>query len=217
MGHGTSIGPSPLVAARTRPRTVTLLAHLIASGQIAPPESLSVLYADTRMELPPLHACALTILGELAQRGIHTKIVLPDLDDRFRGVRQLKIEPMERTLADLRQATGEKLLMLTGVRLGESAARDSRIALSCDRDGAECGQGWFQEATPDHVADVLAPLLHWRVCHIWDWLTFHAPTRASPRSWSPSPMAEKRQRRSMRVPAASAATWPLKMWRSMRY
>jgi DNA sulfur modification protein DndC len=174
--------------------TVTLLAHLIASGQIAPPETLTVLYADTRMELPPLHACALTILGELAQRGMRTQVVLPDLDDRFfvylfgRGVpapknrfrwctSQLKIEPMERALADLWRATGEKLLMLTGVRLGESAARDSRIALSCDRDGAECGQGWFQEATPDHVADVLAPLLHWRVCHIWDWLTFHAPTQ----------------------------------------
>jgi DNA sulfur modification protein DndC len=23
---------------------------------------------------------------------------------------------------------------------------------------------------PENVADTLAPLLHWRVCHIWDWL-----------------------------------------------
>ena len=137
--------------------TVTLLAHLIESRQIAPPESLTVLYADTRMELPPLHACALTLLNELAQRGIQTQVVLPELDDRFfvylfgRGVpapknrfrwctSQLKVEPMERALAGLRESCGEKLLMLTGVRLGESAARDSRIALSCDRDGAEgCG------------------------------------------------------------------------------
>lgn len=172
--------------------TVTLLAHLIESRQIAPPDTLTVLYADTRMELPPLHACALTILEELAQRGIQTQVVLPDLDDRFfvylfgRGVpapknrfrwctSQLKVEPMEQALAALRETSGEKLLMFTGVRLGESAARDSRIALSCDRDGAECGQGWFQEATPASVADVLAPLLHWRVCHIWDWLFFHAP------------------------------------------
>jgi DNA sulfur modification protein DndC len=173
--------------------TVTLLAHLIASGQIASPDTLTVLYADTRMELPPLHACALTILGELAQRGIQTQVVLPALDDRFfvymlgRGVpapknrfrwctSQLKVEPMERALADLREASREKLLMFTGVRLGESAARDSRIALSCDRDGAECGQGWFQEATPASVADVLAPLLHWRVCHVWDWLMLFAPS-----------------------------------------
>lgn len=171
--------------------TVTLACHLIATGQIPTPESLTVLYADTRMELPPLHACAMTILGELRGRGIKTQVVLPKLDDRFfvylfgRGVPapknrfrwctpQLKIEPMEAALLDLRQTYG-KFLMLTGVRVGESAARDQRIALSCSKDGAECGQGWFQISTPESVADTLAPLLHWRVCHIWDWLTFHAP------------------------------------------
>lgn len=172
--------------------TITLVAHLIATGQIPTPESLTVLYADTRMELPPLHACAMKILSELQQRGVKTQIVLPALDDRFyvylfgRGVPapknrfrwctpQLKVEPMERALLNLREQYG-KLLMLTGVRLGESAARDQRIALSCSKDGAECGQGWFQVQTPASVADVLAPLLHWRVCHIWDWLTFHAPS-----------------------------------------
>jgi DNA sulfur modification protein DndC len=119
-----------------------------------------------------------------------TQVVLPALDDRFyvylfgRGVPapknrfrwctpQLKIEPMELALAGLRQQYGEKFLMLTGVRIGESAARDQRIALSCSKDGAECGQGWFQISTPASVADVLAPLLHWRVCHVWDWLTFY--------------------------------------------
>jgi DNA sulfur modification protein DndC len=172
--------------------TVTLVSHLIATGQIPQPESLTVLYADTRMELPPLHACAMTILGELQQGGIKTQIVLPALDDRFfvslfgRGVPapknrfrwctpQLKVKPMENALVGLREATGSKLLMLTGVRLGENAARDQRIALSCSKDGAECGQGWFQVQTPERVADVLAPLLHWRVCQVWDWLTFYAP------------------------------------------
>lgn len=171
--------------------TVTLVAHLIETGQIPTPKSLTVLYADTRLELPPLHACAMTILSELQARGIHTQVVLPALDDRFfvylfgRGVPapknrfrwctpQLKVEPMERALLALREQYG-KLLMLTGVRLGESAARDQRIALSCSKDGGECGQGWFQVQTPESVADTLAPLLHWRVCHIWDWLTFHAP------------------------------------------
>ena len=173
--------------------TVTLVCHLIATGQIPAPESLTVLYADTRMELPPLHACAMTILGELQQRGVKTQVVLPALDDRFfvylfgRGVPapknrfrwctpQLKVEPMELALQGLREQYQEKFLMLTGVRLGESAARDQRIALSCSKDGGECGQGWFQMQTPASVADVLAPLLHWRVCHIWDWLTFHAPS-----------------------------------------
>jgi DNA sulfur modification protein DndC len=73
-------------------------------------------------------------------------------------------------LKELRDRTGKKLLMLTGVRVGESAQRDARIALSCGKNGAECGQGWFQETTPEDVADTLAPVLHWRVCLVWDWL-----------------------------------------------
>lgn len=171
---------------------VTLVASLIASGAIEAPDTLTVLYADTRMELPPLQATAMLLLAELRQRGITTQVVLPALDDRFfvymlgRGVPppknrfrwctgQLKIKPMEAALHDLRERAGKKVLMLTGVRIGESAVRDQRIALSCSKDGAECGQGWLQSTTPEAVADVLAPCLHWRVCHVWDWLTFHAP------------------------------------------
>ncbi len=175
----------------------TLVAHLVASGQVPAPESLTVLYADTRMELPPLHISAMHLLDEFARRGIRTQVVLPPLDARFfvymlgRGVPppknrfrwctpMLKVEPMMTALRGLRDETGEKVLMLTGVRVGESAARDQRIALSCGRNGAECGQGWFQETTPAAVADTLAPLLHWRVCHVWDWLTFHAPALGFP-------------------------------------
>jgi DNA sulfur modification protein DndC len=176
---------------------VTLIAYLIESGRVQAPQSLTVLYADTRMELPPLQAAAMNILEVLEKRGIKTQVVLPELDERYmvymlgRGVppaknrfrwctSQLKIDPMERALADLREQYGEKFLMLTGVRIGESAARDQRIAVSCSKDGAECGQGWYQEATPESVADVLAPCLHWRVCHVWDWLTFHAPGQGFP-------------------------------------
>lgn len=169
--------------------TVTFVAWAIRAGLIAPPESLTVLYADTRMELPPLQQGAMSLLRTLAQQGFTTQVVLPKIDDRFfvymlgRGVPppknrfrwctpQLKIEPMHAALHTLRREPGEKLLMLTGVRLGESAARDQRIALSCSRDSGECGQGWFQVATPDSVADTLAPLLHWRLCHVYDWLYF---------------------------------------------
>ncbi len=177
--------------------TVTLIAHLIETGEIPKPETLTVLYADTRMEIVPLQISAMAILRELEGRGIRTRVVLPALDERFfvymfgRGVpppknrfrwctAQIKIEPMLGALQQLRQSSGEKLLMLTGVRLGESAARDTRIITSCSRDGAECGQGWFQEATPEAVADTLAPLLHWRVCHVWDWLTVDAPSYGFP-------------------------------------
>ena len=172
--------------------TLTAVVRLIDAGRIPKPESLTVLYADTRLELPPLQIAAFGVLDALAARGINTEIVLPAMDDRFfvyvlgKGVPppkhnfrwctpQIKIEPMLAALAGLRERTGEKLLMVTGVRLGESAVRDQRIALSCSRDGAECGQGWFQRSTDAAVADTLAPLLHWRVCHVWDWLTFDAP------------------------------------------
>jgi DNA sulfur modification protein DndC len=172
--------------------TVTVVAHLIETGQIPAPASLTVLYADTRMEITPLWVAAHKVMAELRARGIDVRVVLPEMDDRFmvyilgRGVpppknrfrwctSQIKIEPMLAALKELRERAGEKLLMITGVRLGESAARDARIVLSCSRDGAECGQGWFQESTPEAVADTLAPILHWRTCHVWAWLTAHCP------------------------------------------
>lgn len=165
----------------------SLLIHLIETGQIPRPKSLTVLYADTRMELTPLQHAATSMLTEIRRRGFNAETVLPALDDRFfvymfgRGVpppknrfrwctSQIKVEPMLAALVSLRDACGGKLLMLTGVRLGESAVRDARISLSCSRDGGECGQGWFQTATPTAVADTLAPLLHWRTCLVWDWL-----------------------------------------------
>lgn len=167
--------------------TVTLVADLLDKGLIPRPTSVTVLYADTRQELPPLHNAAMALLENLRGRGFDTRVVLPKLDHRYfvymlgRGVPppsntfrwctpKLKVMSMERELEVLRQERGEKFLMLTGVRIGESAARDQRIALSCTKDGGECGQGWFQQSTSNAIADTLAPLLHWRVCHIWDWL-----------------------------------------------
>lgn len=172
--------------------TLAAVIYLIRSGRVQAPKSLTILYADTRMELPPLHATAMTILREVEALGIRTQVVLPEMDDRFfvymfgRGVpppsntfrwctSHLKIEPMVKALKALRDEQGEKFLMLTGVRIGESAQRDARIAVSCGKNNSECGQGWFQEATPEAVADTLAPLLHWRLCHVWDWLAGHVP------------------------------------------
>lgn len=172
--------------------TVAAVVYLIRSGRVKGPKSLTVLMSDTRMELPPLFATAMTILKELRALGVKTQVVMPTLEDRFfvymlgRGVpppsntfrwctAQLKIEPMLAALKALRDEHGKKFLMLTGVRVGESAARDGRIAMSCGRNNSECGQGWYQEATPEAVADTLAPLLHWRLCHVWDWLTGLVP------------------------------------------
>jgi len=168
--------------------TMTFVAWAVKSGLVVPkPESLSVLYADTRMELPPLQITAMRFLEELRNDGFDARVVLPLMDRRFfvymlgYGVPppsntfrwctvSLKIDPMMAALAELRKSSCEKLLMLTGVRLGESENRDQRIAISCSKDSGECGQGWMQTSTPESIADTLAPLLHWRLCHVYDWL-----------------------------------------------
>ncbi len=170
--------------------TVAAVAHLVESGRVPRPATLGVLYADTRLELPNLQSAAMGILGELRRRGWDVRVVYPPLDKRFfvlmlgRGIPPshsgfrwctgaLKVLPMALAMEEDRARLGEKLLLLTGMRVGESANRDRRIALSCGRNGGECGQGWYEETTPAEVADVLSPLLHWRTCHVWDWLMLH--------------------------------------------
>lgn len=165
--------------------TLTVLHWLIEQGRIERPESLTALYADTRMELPPLHQAALAQMAHLEGRGVRTRIVQPPMDKRFwvymlgRGVPPpgahfrwctgiMKLDPMQAALDELRGELG-KFLIMTGVRIGESAARDQRIALSCSKDGSECGQGYFQNDIKGQ-GDMLAPIVHWRVCNIFDWL-----------------------------------------------
>lgn len=170
---------------------VTLLVWLIESGQVVAPKRLTVLYADTRQEILPLALAAAEVGGELLGRGIDYRTVTAPMDKRMwvyilgRGVpppnnntlryctRQIKVEPMAAEVN--RIAAGGKVLMLTGVREGESAQRDGRISLSCTRDGGECGQGWFQRDLDTAYADTLAPILNWRVCHVWAWLRHWAP------------------------------------------
>jgi DNA sulfur modification protein DndC len=178
--------------------TLTLICWLIASGKIKAPRSLTVFYADTRQELPPLAIAAEQIMDELRERGIRIEVVTAPMDKRFmvyilgRGVpppnnntlrwctRQIKIDPMQAAIeARLGDFEGN-FLMITGVRQGESAIRDQRIEMSCGKDGAECGQGWYQTVLPNAKGlrgrlATLAPLLHWRVCHVWEWLKHWAP------------------------------------------
>lgn len=186
---------------------LTLVIWLIETGRISRPKTLTVLRADTRLELLPLAAAASQIEDELDDRGIEHRTVLAEMEKRFlvyllgRGVpppnngtlrwctRQIKVEPMVHELRQLFGERGQQVLMLTGVRQGESAIRDGRIAMSCSRDGAECGQGWYQEALPNQLCSTLAPILHWRVCHVWEWLKHWAP-RAEYGDWSTSMIAD---------------------------
>lgn len=178
--------------------TLTLLVFLLEHGDIPRPKTLTVFYADTRMELPPLWLAARQLIEDLGERGIQVRVVLPPLDKRFfvyilgRGVpppnnntlrwctRQIKVEPMQESLLGALAGLDGTVLMITGVRQGESAIRDRRIEMSCGKDGAECGQGWYQTILPESKGlrnriATLAPLLHWRVCHVWEWLKHWAP------------------------------------------
>ena len=180
--------------------TLSLVLHLLETKQIKQPEKLTVFYADTRQELPPLAIAANRIMGELLKRNIDVKVVRAPIDKRFlvyilgRGVpppnnntlrwctRQIKVDPMSDAIAAELAQSDQTTLMITGVRQGESAIRDRRIELSCSKDGGECGQGWYQSVLPESKGikgkiATLAPLLHWRVCHVWDWLKVYAPAQ----------------------------------------
>lgn len=178
--------------------TVVVAEHLFSTGQVKRPKNLICIYADTRMELPPLQIAAKETMAELARRGWDCRTAMAPLDRRFlvyqlgRGVPpptnhfrwctgKIKLEPMSEQLNDVRAGlgAGEKILMVTGVRMGESAVRDERISTSCSKNGSECGQGWFQTMTDDRT-DTIAPILHWRVCKVWECLEFFAPAWGFP-------------------------------------
>jgi len=47
----------------------SLVPQLIANGNVPVPKSLTVLYADTRLELPPLQNSAMVMLDKLRELG----------------------------------------------------------------------------------------------------------------------------------------------------
>jgi len=175
--------------------TVTYIIHLLQSGQLAKPEKLIVVLADTRLELPPLWASAMLIKDQIEALGIQVEVVMAPIEKRFipyivgRGVppsnnqtfrwctRQIKVDPMKEYVAGMYARSGSQILMITGVRKGESAVRDKRIIMSCSRGDGECGQGWYQTSMNENQCATLAPIMHWKLCQVWDWLKYMAPLR----------------------------------------
>jgi DNA sulfur modification protein DndC len=167
--------------------TVSFILWAIKTGRVKRPKTLTVLFADTRQELTPLYQTAMRFMEDLRKEGVDARVVLPELDNRFyvymlgRGVPppsntfrwctdRIKIQPMLSALKAMHAEHGQRFLQITGVRLGESAVRDQRIALSCTSNSGECGQGWFQQMSSEAISDTLAPIVHWRTCFVWDWL-----------------------------------------------
>lgn len=166
----------------------TLVPQLIDNGNVPRPKSLRFLYADTRMELPPLRNAAMGVFDVLRAKGYQCDVVLPEMNDRFfvymfgRGVpppsntfrwctSQIKIEPMMKALKALREKNGKKFLMLTGVRVGESAARDARIALKLPRNrlrkrGRELRKDGKMVANPNRMGPLTLEARRWGLAQV---------------------------------------------------
>ena len=152
--------------------------------------SVEVLYCDTQLEIPTLHQFAREFLRFLATRGVKTTVLTPDPEESFwvlvigkgypmphNGFRwctaRLKVRPVERYMETVAEQESQGIVV-TGVRFGESDARDLRLKLSCSR-GGECGQGiWFDESSRLGLG-YFSPIVIWRECDVWDFLTFIAP------------------------------------------
>jgi DNA sulfur modification protein DndC len=152
--------------------------------------SVEVLYCDTQLEIPTLYQFAQEFLGFLATQGVKTTVLTPDPEESFwvqvigkgypmphNGFRwctaRLKVRPVERYMKTLARQESQGLVV-TGVRFGESDARDLRLNLSCAR-GGECGQGVWYEESGRLGLGYFSPIVIWRECDVWDFLSFVAP------------------------------------------
>lgn len=159
------------------------------------PTALDIVYADTLVEIPPLHEQALRLIDHVEalarERQVPIRIhqVAPSVEQRFwflilgkgyppphRGfwwcTRRLKVRPIRLLIERLRAQNGKRpTTILTGVRFGESQDRDRRLkvarAKTCVGQG-ECGQTLQYQGA-------LAPILHWATCQVWDFLALYAP------------------------------------------
>lgn len=172
--------------------TITFIDWAIKTGQVQRPANLIAIYCDTAMELPSLESNAHQLLDHLERTGWRTIRTIPQLEtkptkterffvtmlgrgypppsSRFRWCTQrMKADKIDAAYKLVFQEYGEDFLGIDGIRKGESAARDQIIVASCSSDDGECGQGWFHKNQRGSGYN-LSPLLHWRICHIWDWL-----------------------------------------------
>lgn len=180
--------------------TVLILALELVRLLQWPVKRIEIVYADTLVEIPIIHQHAMAFLDFLRQHPplqdlpLHFHIFRPPVEERFwvcligRGyppprqrfrwcTDRLKIRPVKRSLKTL--LTPGHTVFITGVRFGESSARDGRMSYACSR-GGECGHGVWLQHTPAMDAAYLAPIAYWRSCDVWDFLNLQAPAWGYP-------------------------------------
>lgn len=175
--------------------STTALIQILEAAKVYKDIQVEVVYSDTGVEIPTLQKYAYGFLDYLKNDlGIKVHIFEPKLTDTFwtnligrgyppphQGFRwctpRLKITPVDKFIKSL--PNKEETLIVTGVRFGESDARDARLNLSCQR-GGECGQGvWYQHSNRLNVG-YFSPIITWRECDVWDFLNLVAPSWGYP-------------------------------------
>ncbi len=158
---------------------------------------VDVVYTDSLLEFPQAKAVATDLLsyieavtGELPLRVRRFK---PKTTDTFwvniigRGYTpprahfrwctpRLKINPSREILLEY---PAENKAVMTGVRYDESSARKRNLQQSCAK-GGECGQDFWMRYGPNGSVAYFAPVVFWRTCKVWDFLTLIAPSMGWP-------------------------------------
>ena len=156
---------------------LTVLALFMKS--IHPDINLRITYSDTMMEIPEMSSVANNFLEYIKNNfNSNVNIVKPAITDtywvrmigrgypppspRFRWCTdKLKIIPS-------RKLSNDKGLFITGMRMGESKQRDTKLKNSCLSPGAnECGGDiWISQKG----IDVAAPIITWTSFDVWYFL-----------------------------------------------
>lgn len=161
---------------------VTWIEWLRRAGWITVPR-LQLVQSDTTVEYEMLIAISHDLMALLRRSGWECAVVTPKIHEklynRILGIgntpihpginsmrwctRSTKIDPMERWRKG--HSSG---LVLTGLRLGESAMRDGKIRKRGCAAGGECG-------IPDPSERTYSPILQWKTCQVVDWLSGAVP------------------------------------------
>jgi DNA sulfur modification protein DndC len=179
---------------------VVCLAFELLKNRLVSPAKVDIVYSDTGMEIPTLRHNALRFLHFIKKEAKRLNLPIrchvrkpetrqgywflmlgkgyPPPHQRFRWcTRRLKIDPVKDLVS--RGNNEEKTCVITGVRFNESNARNATLHAACSR-GGECGQGlWFWQKDKLGVS-YLAPIVNWRDCDVWDFLSFEMPLKGWP-------------------------------------
>lgn len=142
--------------------------YLLGRG-VPPPNNSSLRWCTEKIKLNPMQAELKKIYSEIPGNAAYD-----DVKEALRGFNK-KTDEVQRQRLNEMFGPQQVILSLNGVRMGESAMRDRRIVASCGKNSSECGQGWFQRDLSGGLCAKLSPILHWKVCQVWDWLMLDAP------------------------------------------